>query len=44
MALAMSTARITGRMWAICPVISNASKAVERVWVTEPENAAAPVR
>ena len=42
MALAMSTAIMTGRMWVICPVSSNTMTEVEIVCVTAPAIAAAP--
>lgn len=42
MALAASTASSTGSACTIWPVSSKASRAVEMVWVTAPEKAAAP--
>lgn len=42
-ALARITAIITGRMWEIWPVSSNTMTAVETVWVTAPDKAAAPL-
>lgn len=42
MALAASTAISTGSACTIWPVSSKASNAVEMVWVTAPEKAAAP--
>ena len=42
MALDISTAIITGRMWVIWPVSSNTMTDVEMVWVTPPAMAAAP--
>ena len=43
MALAISTAIMTGRMCVICPVSSNMITEVDMVWVTPPAIAAAPV-
>ena len=43
MALAISTAIMTGRMCVICPVSSNTITEVDMVWVTPPAIAAAPV-
>lgn len=42
-ALARITAIITGRMCEIWPVSSNTMTAVDTVWVTAPDRAAAPV-
>lgn len=42
MALLISTAIIIGTMCVICPVISNIMTLTDIVWVTAPENAAAP--
>lgn len=42
MAFDMSTAIITGTICVICPVISNTITPTDTVWVTAPENAAAP--
>lgn len=41
--MAKITAIITGRMWEIWPVSSNTMTAVETVWVTAPDKAAAPL-